>query len=119
MNNIRIDSLNNYDLLKEADQVLLAKYVPAGIVINNKLEIIHFRGQTDPYLTHSPGLASLNLLKMLRPGLTVEVHKAIQQAGKQAQPVRINNLQINDDHGQTPGFEYCGFPFKGTHRGNV
>ena len=67
---------------------MLAKYAPAGVLINDKLEILQFRGLTDPYLTHSPGLASLNLFKMVKSRLAVEFQKVMQQAGKEEGPVR-------------------------------
>jgi two-component system CheB/CheR fusion protein len=95
MKNIRAD----YDVLKEADQILLAQYAPASILINDKLEILQFRGRTDPYLSHSPGLASFNLFKMTPPDLSIELHKAIHQAEKEGVLVRKEGLQINE-HGQ-------------------
>ncbi|HEX3046747.1 MAG TPA: chemotaxis protein CheB [Bacillota bacterium] len=107
MKNIRPD----YDVLKEADQILLAQYVPASILVNDKLEILQFRGRTDPYLSHSPGLASFNLFKMTRPDLSIELHKAIHQAGKEEGPVRKGGLQINDD-GQVRDLNIEVFPLK-------
>ncbi|HEX3048749.1 MAG TPA: chemotaxis protein CheB [Bacillota bacterium] len=107
MKNIRPD----YDVLKEADQILLAQYVPASILVNDKLEILQFRGRTDPYLSHSPGLASFNLFKMTRPDLSIELHKAIHQAEKEEGPVRKEGLQINDD-GQVRDLNIEVFPLK-------
>lgn len=85
----------NYDIIDEADQIIIAKYAPASILVNDKLEILQFRGETDPYLCHSPGLASFNLFKMTRPDLAIELHKAIHQAGKEERPVRKEGLQID------------------------
>ncbi len=92
MKNIPAD----YDILKEADQILLTKYAPASILINDKLEILQFRGQIDPYLSHSPGLASFNLFKMTHPELAIELHKTIHQADRKNGPIRKEDLQIND-----------------------
>jgi two-component system CheB/CheR fusion protein len=107
MKNIRAD----FDVLKEADQVLLAQYAPASILINDKLEILQFRGRTDPYLCHSPGLASLNLFKMTRPDLAIELHKAIHQAAKEEGPVRKGGLQFNVN-GQYRELNIMVFPLK-------
>jgi two-component system CheB/CheR fusion protein len=107
MKSIRAD----YDILKEADQILLAQYAPASILINDKLEILQFRGRTDPYLSHSPGLASFNLFKITRPDLSIELHKAIHQADKEGVPVRKESFQIND-HGQSRELNIKVFPLK-------
>ena len=47
------------DAQKEADRVLLAKYAPAGVLINEAMEVLQFRGHTGPYLEPPPGRASL------------------------------------------------------------
>ncbi|PYN05590.1 MAG: histidine kinase, partial [Candidatus Rokuibacteriota bacterium] len=52
------------DLLQEVDRILLSKYAPAGVLVNEAAEILQFRGHTSPYLEPAPGQASLNLLKM-------------------------------------------------------
>ncbi|HBE79192.1 MAG TPA: chemotaxis protein CheB [Firmicutes bacterium] len=111
MNNIGADLWNNYDVLKEADRIMLAKYAPAGVLINDKLEILQFRGLTDPYLTHSPGLASLNLFKMVKSRLAVELQKVIQQAGKEERPVRKEGLEVKEN-GQSRNLNIEVFPFK-------
>jgi two-component system, chemotaxis family, CheB/CheR fusion protein len=111
MNHTGTDLWNNYDALKEADRIMLAKYAPAAVVVNDKLEVLQFRGQTDPYLTHSPGLASLNLFKMIRPGLSIELHKAIHLAGKEQRPVRKEGLQVHEN-GQSRNLNFEVFPFK-------
>lgn len=103
MKNIHAD----YDVLGEADQILLTQYAPASILINDKLEILQFRGQIDPYLSHAPGLASFNLFKMTQPDLAIELHKAIHQADKEACPFRKEGLQIE---GQNLNIEV--FPLK-------
>ena len=103
---------DNFDPLKEADRIMLAKYAPACVVVNEKLEIIQFRGQTDPYLTHAPGLASFNLFKMTRPGLAIELHKAILQASKEESPVRKEGLQVNNENEQQRSLNIEVFPFR-------
>src|SRR5262249_41182092 len=76
------------DLQREADRLLLAKYVPAAVVVSEHLEILQSRGHTGPYLELAPGKASLNLLKMLRPGLLFELQKALESARKNHATVR-------------------------------
>jgi two-component system, chemotaxis family, CheB/CheR fusion protein len=88
------------DLQKEADRLLLAKYVPAAVVVNESLDILQTRGHTSRYLELPTGKASLNLLKMARPGLMFELQDAIRRARKAGVPVKKQNIQI-DQNGHT------------------
>src|SRR2546422_9712218 len=80
------------DLLQEVRRILLSKYAPAGVLVNEATEILQFRGHTSPYLEPAPGQASLNLLKMAREGLLMELRVAIDKARKQNAPVRRERL---------------------------
>ena len=90
------------DFQKTADDILLSKFTPAGVVVNEVMEIVHFRGNTGAYLEPSPGKASFNLLKMIKECLAFEVrnilHKAKtykEPAVKENIPVEINGVQRN------------------------
>jgi two-component system, chemotaxis family, CheB/CheR fusion protein len=87
------------DLLQEVDRILLTRYAPAGVLVNEASEILQFRGHTSPYLEPAPGQASLNLLKMAREGLLMELRVAIDKARKQNAPVRRERLNIKQDGG--------------------
>ncbi|HSK76429.1 MAG TPA: chemotaxis protein CheB [Thermoanaerobaculia bacterium] len=87
------------DVQKEADRILLTRYVPPGVLVNADLEILQFRGDTGPYLAPAPGKASLNLLKMARKGLAVKLRAAINKARKEDAPVREEGLQIDSEGG--------------------
>src|SRR5262249_28790697 len=85
------------DLQREADRLLLAKYVPAAVVVNEHLDILQSRGHTGHYLELAPGKASLNLLKMLRPGLLFELQKAMEGARKSHATVRRENIEFENN----------------------
>lgn len=87
---------NDFDLQKEADRIVLEQFAPVGVVIDNDLEIVHFRGQTSLYLEPAPGRASHNLLKMAKDGLKLELRAAVHQARQQNLAVSKENLQIVD-----------------------
>ncbi len=70
---------NRVDLQKVADQILLNRFAPASVVVNDRLEIVQFGGQTGRYLDPTPGDASLNLLKMVKGGLQLELRLAFQR----------------------------------------
>ena len=74
--------------------ILLARYAPAGVIVDEKDNIVEFRGETDPYLEHPHGRASLNLFKMARKGLLLEIRQAIQEARKKDAPVRKEGVSL-------------------------
>ena len=78
-----------------ADQVVLSQYAPVGVIINDDMEILQFRGQTALYLEPSPGKASLNLLKMVRSELKIELLAAIQSAKQQDAPCEKNEIKMS------------------------
>jgi two-component system, chemotaxis family, CheB/CheR fusion protein len=88
------------DLQKEADRLLLTNYVPAAVLVNAQLDILQSRGQASRYLELSPGKASLNLLRMARPGLLFKLQKAVEDAAKEKKPIRRDNipLETSGDH---------------------
>jgi two-component system CheB/CheR fusion protein len=53
--------------------------------VNSELEIMQFRGSTGLFLEPAPGKASLNLLKMARPGLGFELRNLVFKASKSGQ----------------------------------
>jgi two-component system, chemotaxis family, CheB/CheR fusion protein len=78
----------------EADQVLLGRYAPASVVVDEGLDILEFRGDTQPFLEHGRGQASLNLIRMARKGLLLELRQTIQEARKTNAPSRKEGLRI-------------------------
>src|SRR5436190_3882725 len=68
------------DFQKNADDILLQKYTPVGVVVNDQFDIVQFRGFTGQYLEPSPGKASLSVLKMAKEGLAFEIRNALHKA---------------------------------------
>ena len=83
------------DILREADRVLLAKFVPPAVLIDAEMDIIQIRGDTSRYLSPAPGRASLNLLKMARNGLLVGLRSAIRRARKNEHAVREERIRVH------------------------
>jgi two-component system CheB/CheR fusion protein len=82
------------DLQREADRLVLTRFGPAGVVIDENLNILHFRGHTGLFLEPAQGEASLNLIKMGREGLQVELRAAVYAALKNNTPVRKEGLRL-------------------------
>ncbi len=90
---------SEFDVQKAADQIALAKYAPAGVLINENLDVMQFRGHTGLYLEPAPGAASLNLFKLARPGLAVALRAALGQARKASRSVRKTGVQFKANGG--------------------
>ncbi len=81
------EKTDSFALLKnEVDNLLLEQYVPATMLVNNNLDVLFFRGQINPYLTHEPGAASLNVNKLVRKELRAQVQTAIYRVRKENKP---------------------------------
>jgi len=77
-----------------AERALLEAYVPASVLINAGLDVLYIHGRTGKYLEPAPGEASLNLLRMAREGLRLELAAAVRKAFTQQTPVRYDGLQV-------------------------
>ncbi len=82
------------DIEKNIEAVLLREFMPPCVVVNDSMEILQFHGLTGLFLEPSHGKASLNLLKMARPGLVYELRTSIHKASKTKERVRKTGLQI-------------------------
>jgi two-component system, chemotaxis family, CheB/CheR fusion protein len=91
---------------QEVNQLVLDKYSPPGVLLNDRLEIVQFRGQTGYFLEPSPGEASLHVLKMARAGLLHDLQAALAEARQSLLPVRKENLHIAfNGHGRDINLE--------------
>jgi two-component system CheB/CheR fusion protein len=88
------------DVFKVADETMLVSFMPASVLVNEKFDIIQFRGPTETWLIPPMGKPSFNLLKMAREGLSFELRNILHMAKKTTQPARkfavffkVNGLQ--------------------------
>ncbi|MES2371952.1 MAG: chemotaxis protein CheB [Bacteroidota bacterium] len=86
------------DFQKTADDIMLRKYTPAGVVVNETMDIVHFRGNTGTYLEQAPGKPSHNLLKMAKTGLSFELRNILSKVKKDNKALSKHNiaLQVNN-----------------------
>lgn len=85
------------DWQRAADRVVLGEYAPAGVLINDDLDILQFRGETGRYLAPPPGEPSHNLLKMAREGVLLELRDALNECRQGNAPVRRTGVQIRGE----------------------
>ena len=87
------------EIQRDVDHVLLARYAPACVLVDENLDVVQFRGRTGPYLEQPPGQPQVNVLKMARDGLASELALAIQRARRSDGAVRRDNVVVRDDGG--------------------
>jgi two-component system CheB/CheR fusion protein len=83
-------------LQKEADRLILDQFSPPGVIVDDQFNILQFRGQTNRYLEHVSGQASLNLLRMAREGMHGELRNALQEVKIHHRLVRKAGLLVRD-----------------------
>ena len=85
---------NSLDVRRDAERLLLDQYVPAALVVDADLQIVHFQGKTSPYLAPATGQPSFHLLRMVRPELVVDMRTAIHEAKKQGAAVTRHGVRV-------------------------
>jgi two-component system CheB/CheR fusion protein len=71
------------------------------VLVDAELTIVQFRGNTEPYLAPAPGEASLDLLKMVRKGLTIDLRAALHKARRTDAPVGVR-VEVRDGARSAP-----------------
>jgi len=81
---------------QDADRAVLERFGPPGVVINERLEITQFRGDTTGFVQHTAGVASLQLLKLARPELLPRLRAAIESVRASGDVVREEQIALRD-----------------------
>ena len=82
------------DWQRAADRIVVGEYVPPGVLVNDGLDILQFRGRAGDYLEHPPGEPDHNLLKMAREGLLLPLRTALNECRETNAPVRKAGVPI-------------------------
>ncbi len=86
------------DLQALVNRAIQNKSAVGGIVIGRDLQIVAFHGHTGAYLDPSPGVANLNLLRVVREELAFKVQALVFSALDQNAPVREPGIRLG--HGK-------------------
>ena len=89
------------NIFREADRVMLSRFSPPGVLINDNMEILQFRGRTSLYLEPASGAASFNILKMAREGMLADLRAAIHAARKGEVAVRREGVRVKSNGGMS------------------
>jgi two-component system CheB/CheR fusion protein len=81
-------------------QRLLEQYAAPSVVINEDYDIVHVSERAGRYMRVGGGEPSLNLLKLIRPELRLELRTALYQAARKRQQVDAQGLELQMDGGE-------------------
>ncbi len=82
-----------------ADQILLQRFAPAGVLVNDKGDIIYISGRTGKYLEPVAGKANWNIHAMARDGLRQVLPGAFRKALQNFDPLILHNIKIGTNGG--------------------
>ena len=71
-------TLDNIQAITE--QILLQRFAPASVLVNDKGDILYITGRTGKYLEPAAGKANMNIHAMMREGLSQLVSDALRKA---------------------------------------
>jgi two-component system CheB/CheR fusion protein len=112
MSEVRARAPSATDIVRRSDALLLEQYAPPGVIVNDRMEILHFRGRTGPYLEPAPGQPQHDLIKMARKGLVAELQIALSRAKRDKTTVRRPGVSVEED-GSTRVCDIVVFPLAG------
>jgi two-component system, chemotaxis family, CheB/CheR fusion protein len=78
---------SDVELQQTSDRMVLARYAPPGLVIDEHMKVLQVRGQTAPYLELSPGVVSWSVSALVRDEIAAELLAAVQRAISTSAPV--------------------------------
>ena len=81
-----------------ADSFLVTHLAPCGVLVNDQMQIIRFRGETGPYLSLVEGDATFNLFHLVRHReVLAALRPAMRSAVRERVPVSSEDILVNDD----------------------
>lgn len=110
-----VESSGLVEVQREADRIL-SRYAPPGVLVNENLFILQFRGETGTFLRNPPGLASLELLRMASEGLLKPLRESIGSARASGRPARCGGGSVYSQ-GETRNVTIHALPLQGTVSG--
>jgi signal transduction histidine kinase/CheY-like chemotaxis protein len=77
------------DIGKAVDRVVLSRYSPAAVLVDESLEVLEIRGDATPFFRLPVGKVSFHLLKLVTDtGLYLEIEKLVHEVAESGAPAR-------------------------------
>ena len=78
-----------------ADQLLLQKFAPAAVLVNEVGDVLYISGHTGQYLEPAAGKANWNIHVMARPAIRTQLAVALRRAVKERTAVEVTGLRMD------------------------
>jgi two-component system CheB/CheR fusion protein len=85
---------NTRRVLNDANRIVIDRFAPPSVLVDQNFHVVHFNGQTGLYLEPSPGEPSFHVLKLAREGLLHGLRTALQVARKTRRAARRQGLRV-------------------------
>ena len=97
---VPVENKNPYetDFRKMASDIIFSHYTPAAVIINDHQDIIHFHGDTSPFLLPSPGKPNFNVLKMAREGIAFELRNLLLKVKNDREKIIKENITVKNQN---------------------
>lgn len=82
------------DLKKHADRLLLDAFAPPGVVLDEALQILQFRGDVGRYLSPVEGQASLQLTRVAPHKLALAVRSLVEEAKEEGRSQQAEGVKV-------------------------
>jgi two-component system CheB/CheR fusion protein len=82
-----------------ADRILVQRFAPAGILCNDKGDILYISGRTGKYLEPAVGKANLNVLAMAREGLRYDLSRIFNAALREERTITVRGVKVGTNGG--------------------
>jgi two-component system CheB/CheR fusion protein len=79
-----------------ADQLLLQRFSPPAVLVNDKGDILYISGRTGKYLEPAAGKANWNIFAMAREGIRFDLGNAFQKAIREKGEVVARGLRLGE-----------------------
>ncbi|MEI7501626.1 MAG: CheR family methyltransferase, partial [Bacteroidota bacterium] len=82
-----------------AEQIMLQRFAPASVMVNDKGDILFITGRTGKYLEPAAGKTNVNIYAMAREGLREALPGAFRKAMQNFDPVILREIKIGTNGG--------------------
>ena len=94
------------DVHDGADSFLVSHLAPCGVLVNDQMQVVRFRGDTGPYLSLAAGEATFNLFRLIRHReVLAALRPAVRRAVRESLPVKSEDILVNDGQRRRIGFQ--------------
>lgn len=99
---LEIIGKTDQNIAKNVEKLLVEKYAPPTVIVNNEGRIIFIHGRVGKYLEPAEGIANLSVVDMAREGMKFELNSAINEAILKNKEVEYQNLDVKTNGGYQP-----------------